>query len=135
MNTVALRADNKVLRQFGFAFAFVISVLFGLLFPWVLDNPIPLWPWVIAALFFLLAVISPSLLRRIYGLWMHFSFYLGWLNTRIILSVIYYSLFTLAACVMKIVGRDPLTRRIKPELKSYFVESVAKNNQHMENPY
>jgi hypothetical protein len=44
---------------------------------------------VISAVFFLLAFIWPVILKPVYILWMKFAFILGWINTRLILFIIF----------------------------------------------
>ena len=44
---------------------------------------------------------------------------LGWINTRIILSLIFYGVFTPAAVVMRLRGKDPMRRGWEPNRESY----------------
>ena len=69
--------DRNGLRQFGLTMGGAVVVIFGLFFPWMLDLEWPVWPWVIAALFWLLAVINPLWLRWIYRTWMRFGLLAG----------------------------------------------------------
>jgi hypothetical protein len=40
--------DSGGLREFGLTTGGIVAGLFGLFFPWLLERPIPRWPWVIA---------------------------------------------------------------------------------------
>ena len=51
------KTDHKGLRQFGLQMALVIPMLFGLLLPWLFGWFWPLWPWMVAAGFLLLALV------------------------------------------------------------------------------
>jgi hypothetical protein len=52
---------------------------------------------------------------------MKFAFALGWLNSKIILSLTFYLLFTPISLVQKIIGRDALNRTFpNPEKTTYW---------------
>ena len=60
----------------------------------------------IAALFAVAALVAPRALRGIYRLWMRIGEALAWINTRIILSVIFYGIVTPMGIVMRRFGRE-----------------------------
>ena len=41
--------DDKGLRLFAAIFAGVIFVVFGVVFPYLLDKPTPSWPWALGS--------------------------------------------------------------------------------------
>ena len=45
--------DEKGLREFGLTTGIVFVVIFGLVFPWLLERNWPVWPWIVAALLWL----------------------------------------------------------------------------------
>lgn len=51
---------------------------------------------------------TPALLHK---WWMTFARTLGWLNTRILLTLVYLIVIGIPAIIMKITRRDPLKRR------------------------
>ncbi len=64
--------------------------------------------FVVAALFLLIAVVAPTLLAQVYRVWMRFAEILGWINTRILLILIFYLVVTPLGLVMKLIRRPPL---------------------------
>lgn len=56
---------------------------------------------------------------------MKFAHVLGWLNTRIILSLVYFLIFTPIAILFKVIGKDLLDRRFEAG-NSYWVKREAK---------
>jgi hypothetical protein len=58
--------DRKGLREFGLMTGAVVVVIFGLFFPWLLELNWPVWPWIIAAPLWSLALVYPLWLRRVY---------------------------------------------------------------------
>ena len=62
----------------------------------------------------------PMAARAFHRLWMGIAAVLGYINSRILLSVLYYGLFTPVGLVSRLIGRDPLQRRSAPQ-SSYWV--------------
>lgn len=124
--------DAHELRKFGLVTGTIFAVLFGFLFPWIIETTIPLWPWVISATLIIWALIHPSSLRPVYNLWMKIGHVLGWVNTRIILALIFYILFFPIAIMMKILGKDPLHKKLDRELSSYRSKSLQQPKEHIE---
>src|SRR5712692_10968394 len=83
----------KQLRNFGLMVVGLFAVL-GL-WPTVFRNAPPrLWALVLAGTLGLPALIFPQSLEPVYRVWMALGHGLGWVNTRILLSVVFYGLFT-----------------------------------------
>lgn len=58
--------------------------------------------------FFLLGVINSELLKTPYLLWMRFAFVLSWVNTRIILALLYYLVITPVGLLLRLFRKDLL---------------------------
>lgn len=58
-----------------------------------------------------LGLLKPVWLRWPSALWWRFARLLGWINARILLSVVFFGLLTPLALVMRLTGRDPLRIR------------------------
>ena len=65
--------------------------------------------------------LMPALARRFHVFWMRVAAVLGYINSRILLSVMYYGVFTVYGFVSRLWGRDPLDRR-GPTRASYWTE-------------
>ena len=124
------------LRQFGLLFGAILVLLFGLLLPFLIGYNFPLWPWAVALIFAVLALLAPTALTPFYRAWMRFGLIAGFINTRIIMFVLYYALFVPTGLVMKLFGRDALARtRGGKNTDSYRVASAVRPNEHFERPY
>ena len=124
------------LRQFGLLFSAILVLLFGLLLPFLIGYRFPLWPWVVALLVTVLALLAPTALTPFYRGWMRFGLIAGFINTRIIMFVLYYALFVPTGLVMKLFGRDALARTTGGKTTdSYRVASAVRPNDHFERPY
>ena len=97
-------------------------------------------PWVvltlvsIAAVLSLLSAIAPSLLRPVYRGWMRFGEALGWLNTRIILSLVFFLVVTPIGLLMRLFGRSPIATAKR---ESYWtdVEPHSYGDRHVEKQF
>ena len=127
--------DAAGLRKFGFVTGLIVIILFGVFLPFLLDHGWPIWPWYIAVPLWLLAAIYPPALNPVYRGWMRFGLVLGWINTRIILSFIFYVMFTPVSLILKILRKDPMRRKKEPDSASYRIETTNHPREHMERPY
>ena len=86
-------ADKKELRNFGLLVGGVFSVI-GF-WPMVFrGEPLRLWAIIAGSLLILFGGLAPTWLGPIHQGWMWIGHVLGWINTRIILGVIFYGLIT-----------------------------------------
>jgi len=127
--------DKKGLRDFGLVTGALIAVLFGLFFPWLFGFNWPLWPWIIAAVLAAWALIAPLSLNPVYYHWMRFGIVLGWLSSWMILSILFYLVFTPVGFFMRLRGYDPMQRKPNQQADSYRVTSQARAKKHMERPF
>ena len=128
--------DNKGLRKFGLTTGAIIVVLFALFFPWVFDvATMPVWPWIVAALLWVPALFIPSVLRPVYTTWMKIGHAIGWVNTRIILGVLFYVLVLPMGLIMRLFGKDPMLRRHDKSVLSYRIASVSEPKDRLEKPF
>ncbi len=123
------------LRQFGLTTGTILAALFGLTLPWLLGTNSPAWPWVIAAVLIVWALAAPKTLRPVYQGWMRSALLAGRVTTPLILSLLFFLLFTPIGLVRRLAGRDPLRRRLDPTTTSYREPSEADSPQSMERPF
>ena len=129
--------NNEEVKQFR-SFGFIVGVGFGLLALWptVFRNEHPrLVILILAGLLLLLALLLPRSLRPAYRVWMALGHVLGWVNTKIIFSVIYYLLFTPVGLVMRLLGKDPMQRKFEPDIDTYRVIRQPRPSSHMKHQF
>ena len=66
-------------------------------------------------------LLVPPAARAFHTAWMRFAVLLGHVNSRVLLTLVYYLVVTPYGIVTRLVGRDPLRRRGARE-ESYWVE-------------
>jgi len=123
------------LRKFGLAVGGVFMILFGLILPWILNRPWPRWPWIVGGPLFFFALVYPPALRIPHKIWMALGLALNWINTRIILGLLFFGIFTPIAFIMKLMRRDPMARGFEKQLDTYRVSVKESALHQMERPF
>jgi len=127
--------DRKGLREFGFTFGAIIAVLFGLLFPFLLDRDIPKWPWVILALFVFWALVAPMSLRPVYVTWMRFGLVMSRITTPLIMGLVFFLVVTPMGILKRLFGQDSMRRKWDESGHSYRSNSRKPPAKNLERPY
>jgi hypothetical protein len=123
------------LREFGFILAGGLSLIFGVIGPWLRNHPAPIWLWMVNSILVAFALLAPKTLAPIEKLWLRLGNVLGAINSRIILTIVFYGLFTPMGIAMRIKGHDPLGRKMNSSLKSYRATTKPRAGKHMLKPY
>jgi Saxitoxin biosynthesis operon protein SxtJ len=75
----------------------------------------------VAVALVLTGFLSPALARRFHVFWMKVAAVLGYVNSRVLLTLMYYGVFAPYGLVSRLAGRDPLRRR-GAKTESYWTE-------------
>ena len=127
-------ATLKEIRSFGFFLSLLVVLIFAGLMPWLFNQSIFLWPFVVSTVTALLALLAPSTLRPLHSLFIKLGTLLGFTNTRILLFIIFFGLFLPVSIIMWLVRRDILGT--KPStVDSYRKPSQPRLRDHFERPY
>ena len=125
---------RKDLRNFGL----IVGGIFALLAVWPAifrGAPVRLWLLVLAAALVVPALIAPRILSRPYRVWMALGAALGWVNTRIILGLIFFGMITPMGLVMRMGRRDPMRRAFESDATTYRVPAKPRPGIHMLRQY
>ena len=123
------------LRRFGLVTGAIVAMLFGIALPWFIGDQWPRWPWIVTGIFWIWALTAPATLFIIYRIWMKFGHVAGWINTRIILGLVFYLVFFPFGIILRMLGKDPMTRKLDGTSKSYRIISAPIEKDHIERPY
>jgi hypothetical protein len=105
--------ENKQFRAFGVTVGGIFALLGCWPVLWRGEAP-RLWSLGLAGALLLPALLAPGSLKYPYRLWMRLGHLLGRVNTRVLLGVIFYGVFTPVAWVLRLRGNDPMQRRLDP---------------------
>lgn len=111
--------SKSELRKFGLTVGGAFAVL-GLISWWRGHEIPPRVLWTVAALLMSPALVAPGLLAPVQKGWMQFAQVLGHINTRVILTLLFYVAFTPIGFVMRLF-RDPLDRSLADGSASNWV--------------
>jgi hypothetical protein len=128
------RASRSELRKFGF----IVGGIFGLIALWpavVHSRPVRLWAVALACLLVAPAALFPNILASVHWIWMKLGHVLGWINTRIIMAVIFFLVVTPMAWIMRLMGKDPMHRRFEPNADTYRKRKESRPATHLTKQY
>ena len=127
--------DRKGLREFGLTTGAAVVAIFGIFFPWILDRDWPLWPWIVALLFWSMALIQPLSLRFTYRVWMRFGMLASRVMTPLVLGIVFFAMISPMAIVRRLMGKDSLKKTLDPDQTSYRVQSIKSPKEKLERPF
>ncbi len=127
-------ATRKELRHFGLLVGAVFTVI-GL-WPLVFrGESLRLWAIGIGGLLIAFGGILPQLLAPIHKGWMWVGHILGWINTRILLGIVFYALVTPIGIIFRIMGKDTMRQAFAEASTTYRVVRSPRPHSHMKNQF
>lgn len=131
------QTTQKELRNFGLLFGIVFTGI-GLyqLYADTAETA-RLVLWILGALFLIAGATVPAALKPLHAGWMKFAFVLGWINTRIIITLIFYLVMTPIGFIMRIIKGDLLAEKLDKNKSSYWdaIEPVESVKEHCERQF
>lgn len=114
-----MRSDSSRLRRFSLVVGGGLAVI-GLISWYRGHDTAPLVLWSLAAALVLAGLVYPRSLKPVEKGWMAFGHALGWVNTRIILTLLFVLVVVPVGLVMRLF-RDPLDRKMRDGRSSYWI--------------
>jgi len=127
---MAAQADRAQLRNFGL----IVGGIFGVIGLWpaiIRGENARLWMMGLAFVLILPALVAPRALAPAHRAWMALGSALGWVNTRVVLGLIFFGLITPMGLVLRLAGRDPMQRAFDPNATTYRVPQKPRPGAHM----
>lgn len=120
---MVLEASRKNLRVTWIGFGSIFALLGTISFfkdggAWRILYPL-------AGAFLVASLTLPRFLLPLFRLWARFAGIMAFLNTRLLLSIVYYGLITPIGVGLRLLGRDPLDERWDPDRKTYWTRRSA----------
>ena len=123
-----LPSAPRDLRKFsltvGIAFV-VLWAVFAYLFPYLFgrgrDFPIL---WQIGAALAVVGTLLPAVVKPLYYAWMTMALALGWVMTRVLLTIFFFVVLTPVALFFRLIGRDALHRKLDRSAETYWIEKT-----------
>jgi hypothetical protein len=130
--------DRHGYRKFGLTMAGLVSGLFGVLMPLISGHAIPTWPWIVSSILVSWAVMAPFSLQVIYQPWMSIAGFLGWINTRIVLGMIFILMIVPLGRILRMIQDRKvakITRGLDRSTESYWIVAAKTQHSNMEKPF
>jgi len=123
-------ATKKELCGFGL----LVGAVFTGIGMWPLlmrGEVVRLWAMGLGGALILLGGLSPGVLAPVHTVWMRMGHVLGWMNTRILLGVVYYGLVTPMGILFRLMGKDVMRQTSTQESTTYRVQRRPRAQGHM----
>jgi len=129
-----IKTKNKDIRSFGITIGIILLIVASLLFYY--DKASYQAIAIIAGAFISLGIIIPILLKPAYLVWMTFAVILGWVMTRVILSIVFYLIMTPIGLITRLLGEDFLAlKRLNSDSYWNNRDSNSEMNQDYEKQF
>ena len=146
MTSLKTQLSRGELKKFGLIFGSFFGLVFGLAIPLLrhgsaLGIPFsesgnwPVWPWLICAGVISWAFLNPRSLTLLHRPWMKFARLAQWVNTRLIMLLLFYCMILPIGVIRRMLGKDSMRRKFDDGVKSYRIEQAPQDKEHMEKPY
>jgi hypothetical protein len=130
----ANKVDNRQLRSFGLIVATGFAVI--ALFPALVRGQSPrIWALALSLVLSGTALAFPPALKPFHRVWMTIGDALGWVNSRIILGLVYYVLIVPIGAIHRLTGNDAMRRKFEPAADTYKIPRTGRPASHMQRQY
>ena len=102
---------KKKLREFGIIIGLCFPFFIGWLIPSLNGHEFRLWTICVALPFLIIGFARPQSLLFPYKLWIKLGYFLGFINIRIILGLIFFIVLLPISIFLRIIGYDPLKKK------------------------
>ena len=100
----SIKSSRKDSKNFGFTIGLILLIIGIFLFMRGTDSFV--YFFLIGSILIISGGIAPVLLKPFYKIWMIFAVIIGWIMTRIILSVLFFSIITIIGLFTRLLGKD-----------------------------
>lgn len=113
-----IKSGNRDIRKFGITIGLFLFVIAGFLY-WRGKESFDIL-LILGTALFGLGLLLPMILKPVYWLWMVLSIVLGWIMTRVILSLLFYLVITPIGLISRIFGHSFLDLQWDRSKTSYW---------------
>lgn len=113
-----IKSEKSDMRKFGIAIGVILLVIAGFLF-WKEKESYQIF-LTVGTILFVLGILVPAVLKPIYWIWMIFATILGWIMTRVILSLLFYIIITPIGLILRFFGKQFLELKWDKSKESYW---------------
>lgn len=116
-------------RSLGLVFATVFFLIS--LWPLAHGSGIRFWSLAVAIIFVGISIARPKLLRPLNQAWFHFGMRLNRITSPIVMGLLFFSTFTPTALILRLLGKDPLLLKLRPDSRTYWIKRAQSQPESM----
>ena len=120
-----IKEAEKDLKKFGITVGAVFLLIAGFLF-WQQKSSF-IYIGILGSLLFSTGLIKPGILKPLNKVWMTLAILLGWVMTRVILTILFYIVLTPTAFFARLFKKNFLDLRIDKSKNTYWEAREKKN--------
>jgi ABC-type Fe3+ transport system permease subunit len=113
-------------KNFGIVFSIVFLLIS--LYPLINSEDILIWSIILSCLFIMLAYLLPRTLTLPNKLWFKFGLMLGSIIAPVVMALVYFTSVVPLGIIFKILGKDPMQRKLDKSSKSYWISKEQPNS-------
>ena len=113
-----IKSEKSDLRKFGIIIGVILLVIAGFSL-WKEKESFQIF-LTIGAVLCVFSVVIPVILKPIYWMWMIFATILGWIMTRVILSILFYVIITPIGLISRLFGKQFLELKWNEKNSTYW---------------
>ena len=125
-----IKEGKKDLRQFGLTVGGVLLIIGAVLY--YFEKSSALYFIIIGGVLFLFAIIYPKVLKPLNKVWMGLAIVLGFIMSRIILTVLFYLVLTPISLLAKIFGKKFMNLKYDESAETYWEKRTIKEKNHLD---
>ncbi len=116
---------KKDLRNFGLIWSGIFLTI--ALFPLLHHQSLKPWALYLSVFFAITALLYPQIFSqtKFYQTWIKFGDFMGKINSKIIIFILFYFIFLPIGLVFKILKKDLLKKKLDKSSNSYFIDRVT----------
>ena len=125
--------NQREIRNFGL----IVGGIFCLIGVWPYfrgEDPRP-WALVLGPVLVTLGIVLPQALVPVHRAWMFVGHIMGWVNTRILLAIVFYGIITPIGMARRWFSADPINHSFDTSLATYRVTRKGRPGSHMKRQF
>jgi len=122
-----IKSEKSDLRKFGITIGIILMIIGGYLF-WK-EKELFLTLLTVGVVLSVFGIAAPVILKPIYWGWMIFATILGWIMTRVILSLLFFLVFTPIGVVSRLLGKQFIELKWEKSKGTYW---NYRSNKHLQ---
>tara|TARA_B100000963_G_scaffold360530_1_gene391751 strand:+ start:1153 stop:1545 length:393 start_codon:yes stop_codon:yes gene_type:complete len=106
------KIEEKILKEFGILIGIFFPIFIGWFLPFIYGHGFRKWTLIVGFIFLFIGLLKPTLLMNPYKLWIKLGDFLGFINSHVILGIVFFVVLFPISLFMRLFGYDPLNKRL-----------------------